>query len=649
MKQIAVPIKPSHLKITDPFWSRYIDLVQKEVIPYQWEALNDRIPGAAPSYCMYNFRVAAGIEKGEHKGPVFQDSDFGKWIEAVGYVLVYHPDPELEKIADEAIDIVCAAQQSDGYLNTYYIINGLDKRWTNLRDHHELYCLGHLIEGAIAYYDATGKDKLLNAVIRYADLVDKTFGREPGKVRGYPGHEIIEMALVRLYDTVHDERYLRLAKYFIDERGQSPNYFEEECIKREGSINTPPNRSFHGLGYHQAAVPVREQRDAVGHAVRAVYLYSGMADVAKKTGDMELLEACRQIWQSITERQMYVTGSIGPMQLGEAFSYDYDLPNDTVYAETCAAIGLIFFARRMLEIENDSKYADVMERALYNGVLSGMALDGKSFFYVNPLEVVPEASEKSYYKAHVKVERQKWFRVACCPPNLARLVASLASYAYTASSDGSLFMHLYVGVKISHIIVNCPVDIRVDTGYPWDGKVKITISPKTPISFTYALRIPGWCSQYTISVNGVQVQEKLEQGYLKITREWKSGDSISIDFGMPVRMVMANPAVREDAGKVAISRGPLIYCLEEKDNGPRLDLFSLEDNPDFEVHYEKDLLGGVSVITGKGRIMTYDWPAHALYSDFVKPVYGYKRLTWIPYYSWANRGPGEMLVWIRRS
>ena len=383
----ALPADLSAVKITGGFWSRLQELVRTQVIPYQWEALNDRIEGAAPSHCMENFKVAAGQREGSFGGCVFQDSDFAKWIEAVGYSLTIHPDPELEKTADEAIDLVCSAQQPDGYLNTYYIINGLEDRFTNLAHNHELYCLGHLMEGAIAYYQATGKDKLLNAVRRYADLVDSLFGAEEGKLQGYPGHEIIEMALVKLADVTGEERYLRLAKYFIDQRGQEPNYFREE-IEKSGKPWGWAKSPF-GLQYYQAGKPVREQTAAEGHAVRAVYLYSGMADVARKTGDESLWNACRTLWDSIVRRRMYVTGSIGSAHYGESFTFDYDLPNDSVYGETCAAIGLVFFARRMLETEAKGEYADVMEQALYNGVISGMSLDGRSFFYVNPLEVLP--------------------------------------------------------------------------------------------------------------------------------------------------------------------------------------------------------------------------------------------------------------------
>jgi DUF1680 family protein len=341
---------------------------------------------------------------------------------------------------------------------------------------------------------------------------------------------------------------------------------------------------------------------------------------------------------------MYITGAIGSSSHGEAFSYDYDLPNDTVYGETCAAIGLVFFARRMLENNPDTRYADVMERALYNGIISGMSLDGKSFFYVNPLEADPEASQKNYFKFHVKVERQKWFGCACCPPNVARLLASLGSYAYTTGDDGSVYMHLYTGGVFSHTVNTHKVNIKVETKYPWDGAVSIAVSPETPVNFTYALRIPGWCSHYLIYLNGKNLDAAPEKGYIKLSREWKTGDSITINFDMPVKLNAANPLVKEDIGKVAVSRGPVIYCLEEVDNGPRLHLFSLKLKTKFEVRHKADLLSGVTVISGEGQELAAE--SSGLYSEAQSPQYVKKQLNWIPYFAWANRGPGEMRVWI---
>ena len=428
------PISLRNVHITDNFWKNEMELVRKEIIPYQWDALNDRVEGASPSFCMRNFKVA-GKQNKERKekgssfeepkytfrgfealpedpdhledkfyGFVFQDSDFYKWIEAVAYSLTQHPDPELEKLADEAIDIVCAAQQEDGYLDTYYIINGKDKIFSNLRDHHELYCFGHLTEGAVAYYQATGKDKLLKATMRFADYIDNYFGPEEGKCKGYPGHEIAEMALVRLYEVTGEKRYLDLSSFFVEERGKRPYYFDKENhpdVKLDKEhINDL--RYF----YNQAHLPVREQKEATGHAVRAVYLYSGMADLARIKEDQSMYDACETLWNNIVEEKMYITGGIGGTHLGEAFSFPFDLPNDTAYAETCASIGLVFFARRMLEMKAVSKYADVMELALYNGILSGMALDGKSFFYVNPLVVKPTACKLYERKWHIKPVRQ---------------------------------------------------------------------------------------------------------------------------------------------------------------------------------------------------------------------------------------------------
>jgi len=406
------PLPLSQIEITDYFWKQELNLVRKEMIPYQWKALNDQIADASPSYCIRNFKVAGrlnetrkrlggafeepsytyrGFEvlpedpkdlKEQFYGFVFQDSDLYKWLEAVGYSLEQHPDQELQKTAEEAIDLIVNAQQDDGYLNTYYIINGKDMAFTNLRDHHELYCFGHMAEAAVAYYQATGNGKLLKAAERFAGCIAARFGEEVGKCKGYPGHEIAEMALVRLYEATGKETYLNLSSFFINERGTRPYYFDQEhpeAVKKgqEGKIR---------YEYHQAHMPVRKQKEAVGHVVRGGYLYSGMADAARCLEDQTLYEACKQLWNSIVSKKMYITGGIGSTHIGEAFSFDYDLPNDTAYTETCASISLMFFARRMLQISPESRYGDVMELALYNTILSGMALDGKSFFYVNPLD-----------------------------------------------------------------------------------------------------------------------------------------------------------------------------------------------------------------------------------------------------------------------
>ncbi|MBR2766379.1 MAG: glycoside hydrolase family 127 protein [Blautia sp.] len=635
--------------VNDPFWNRFRECVVREGIPYQWAALNDALPeDTEPSHCLRNFRIAAGKEQGTHQGFVFQDSDLYKWLEGVAYSLRWHPDPQLEALADSAIEEIRDAQQPDGYLNTYYTINGLDKRWTNLQDHHELYCAGHLIEAAVAYYQATGKRMLLDIALRFVEHISTVLGPEPGKIHAYPGHPVIEMALVRLYEVTKDERHLQLSGYFIDQRGQAPLYFQEEA-QRGGWTNYWSGGPL-GWRYYQAQEPVREQADAVGHAVRAVYLYSGMADVARETEDSSLAEACRRLWKSITGKRMYITGAIGSSEYGEAFTFDYDLPNDTIYGETCASIGLVFFARRMLGLEKRGEYADVMERALYNGVISGMQLDGKRFFYVNPLEVDPEACRYDYNKRHVKAERQKWFGCACCPPNIIRLLTSLEDYVCTAAED-TLYMHLYMGGEVH----SGPLSLRTETDYPWSGNVKMTVLEDAAEGAVLALRIPGWCRSWTLQVNGEEIHAQPSDGYVYLKRGWQQGDQISLNLDMPVRMVYANPAVREDAGKAALMRGPLVYCLEEADNGA--DLHALRHAPAIRAEAVFETLGtatehvteqagGIVALYTDGLREDRDAWGTELYAEKV-PEDQAVRLRWIPYYAWANRGSGEMTVWVR--
>ena len=676
------PIDLKKVTVTDPFWHREMELVRREVIPYQWDALNDRVPGADPSWCMRNFRIAGRMmadqsrkgaqyvppsytfrgfnalpeditkpEDDKFYGFVFQDTDFSKWIEAVGYSLTQHPDPELEKTADEAIDIVCAAQTPEGYLDTYYIINGMDAALTNLRDHHELYCLGHLIEGAVAYYQATGKDKLLRAACRFADYIADRFGPEEGKCKGYPGHEIAEMALVRLYEVTGEEKYLHLGKFFVDQRGQEPNYFIEEektRARREGRAvchtNTNP-------AYHQAGKPVREQDEAVGHAVRAVYLYSGMADVARQTGDDSLYAACERLWDNIVRKKLYITGGIGGTHVGEAFSYAYDLPNDTAYSETCAAIGLAFFARRMLQIKPDSKYADVMEQALYNTVLAGMALDGKSFFYVNPLAVVPYAARHDERLRHVEPVRRKWFGCACCPPNLARIVSSIASYAYTEKED-TLYTHLYMGGSIRKDFAGKELTMEVDAKMPWHGHVYVTLHCSEPVNGTLAFRVPGWAPDTVITCGDKQPVYK--DGYAYLTGKWHEGDMIRLHLPMAVHVLASNPAVRADVDKVAFTRGPVTFCAEQADNGDNLHLLRVDTRyigdhgEGVGVEFDHDTFGHETVklhVPAKRLIMDESAP---LYSQWRAPKEETAKIVLVPYYAWANRGEGEMMVGLRR-
>ncbi len=666
---VSRPISLRNVTVTDSFWKHQMELVRKEVIPYQWDALNDRIPEAAPSFCMRNFKIAGKITKNRRElgdkyiekiwplktfetlpedmnnmedrfyGFLFQDSDFAKWIEAVGYSLTQHPDAELEQIADEAINIVCAAQQDNGYLDTYYIINDMSKIFTNLRDNHELYCFGHLTEGAVAYYQATGKDKLLNAARQYADFIYSRFGKEEGKLKGYPGHEIAEMALIRLYEVTNDKKYLDLCNFFLDQRGIKPYYFDSEHPEAVKKGHENDDR-YH---YHQAHRPVREQDEAVGHAVRAVYLYSGMADAARLNHDEKMWEACERLWDSITNKKMYITGGIGGTHIGEAFSFNYDLPNDTAYAETCASIGLVFFARRMLEMKIDNKYSDVMEKAFYNGILSGIALDGKSFFYVNPLEVLPEACHKDERKRHIKPIRQKWFGCACCPPNITRLLSSIASYAYTENDD-ILFVHMYMGGEIDKTVGEDTVRVSIASEFPWNGKVSIKVSSKRPINYTLALRIPGWCDSYTLD-GADNASKEYKDGYLYITKEWALGDEITFNFDMPIKLMQSNTAVRENEGKLAVMRGPVVYCLEETDNGKDLHNLYLNTAEVGSFTLSNELGMPMTMITMQGRRYKDSDASSSLYNTYSANNYETVSLKYVPYYAWNNRGEGEMKVW----
>ena len=681
MAHYSRPVALTSVQVTDEFWRRTMELVRTEVLPYQWESLNDRVEGATPSWCMHNFRAAARLnqrkaaegsayvaptytyrgfealpEDPEHPeedrfyGFVFQDTDFSKWIEAVGYSLAQHPDPALEEIADGAIDLVCAAQLDSGYLDTYYIINGMDAAFTNLRDHHELYCLGHLVEGAIAYWQGTGKDKLLRAACRFADYCAEVFGPGEGQCKGYPGHEIAEMALLRLYEVTGEERYRDLACFFLDQRGQEPNYFIEEEKRRNAREGRPVNRLGTNPHYHQAGLPVREQSEAVGHAVRAVYLYSGMADAARITGDKAMADACRRLWDDIVLRKLYVTGGIGGTHMGEAFSYAYDLPADSAYSETCAAIGLMFFARRMLQLHPDARYADVMEQALYNTVLAGMALDGKSFFYVNPLSVHPEACQHDERLRHVKPVRQKWFGCACCPPNIARLVSSVPQYAYTETDD-TLFVHLYMGGTVEKDFGGHRLRMEVESRMPWDGHVTATIRTDGPTQGTIAFRMPGWSNHPTLCVH--DKERALQDGYLYVSGTWRDGETVTLHLPMPVRMVQADPRVREAMDRVAFLRGPVTYCAEQHDNGPDLHLLRVDTDRigpgcdgvlvEEQAHFGHPTLA--LKVPGRRALLP---EMDGLYRDAAPLEERSAPITLIPYYCWANRGLNEMTVWLRR-
>lgn len=622
------------VQVADGFFSRYADLVREEVIPYQWEALNDRIPGAEKSGCLRNFRIAAGQKAGEFTGMVFQDSDIGKWLEAVAYSLTTHPDAALERTADEVIELLEAAQREDGYLDTYFIVKDPKNRWKCLRDCHELYCAGHLLEGAVAYWQATGKDRFLNVMRRYVDYIATVFGRGEGQMRGYPGHEEIELALCKLYDVTGEKKYLDLAAYFIDERGRDPKYFLEELKTRGDAFHWEGNDA-QGMEYFQAHAPVREQTEAVGHAVRAVYLYSGMADVAMRTGDEGLLEACRRLYRNIADKRLYVTGAIGSTYIGEAFTFDYDLPNDTAYAETCASVGLIFFMKRMLEADGAAEYGDMMERALYNTVLAGMAMDGKSFFYVNPLEVFPEADEKDPSKRHVKTVRQKWFACACCPPNVARLLADLGSYIYRRKGS-AVTADLFIG---SRLALPGGAELIQTSEVPFGGKVTFTLRGAAQ-GFSLRVRCPEWAEGVTCTAPC-----RKENGYIAIQKDWQDGDSVTLVFGMEPRRIYANPLVRQDAGKVCLMRGPLVYCLEEADNGANLHLLRLPEGEPVEAVRGEGALFGMTLLRAKGRRFVPH--GSRLYAPDRQGREEEARLAFVPYFAWGNRDKGEMAVYVR--
>lgn len=639
----TVPLRK--IKIQDKFWDRYVRLVKEVLIPYQWDILNDRLEGVETSHCIRNFKIAAKEAAGEFGGAVFQDTDVAKWLEAAAYVLETNPDPDLERLADETINLIGRAQCEDGYLNTYFTIKEPELRWTNLKEGHELYTAGHMIEAAVAYYEATGKQKFLEIVKRLADLICRDFGPEEGKCHGYPGHQEIELALIRLYSVTEKEDYLKLAKYFIDRRGVGENYFlKEQEAPRYRQIF--PEFAGYDVRYSQSHLPVRQQDTAEGHAVRAVYMYCAMADLAYYYQEEELQNACRTLWQDMVKRRMYLTGSIGSSGLLERFTTDYDLPNNCNYSETCASIGLALFGRRMAQMEKDASYMDVAERALYNTVLAGIAMDGKSFFYVNPLEVWPENCMERTSKEHVKPVRQKWFGVACCPPNIARTLASLGQYIYF-TDDNTLYVNLYISGNVSAELACGTVEAAVVSDLTNTGHVELKLKKENmPDSYRIALRIPDYARSYRIWKNGTELSGfQLEKGYLYLEAE-EEAVKLEIDFEVPAEFVRANPKVREDTGKVALVKGPLVYCLEETDNGANLPAVFADTKQKIKEEYQKDLLGGTMTLKFKGmRLTDSEWQDGALYGPRECRLQEVE-LTAVPYHCWNNRTPGEMLVWM---
>lgn len=630
------------IKIADDFWSKHVNLVKDAILPYQWDAMNDRIPDADPSHCLENFKIAAGRKEGEFYGAVFQDTDIAKWLEAVGFTLAANKDPELEKTADEVIDLIAEAQREDGYLDTYFIIKEPERRWKNLCEGHELYTAGHMMEAAVAYYQGTGKRKFLEVVLRLADLLCETFGYEEGKIHGYPGHQEVEIGLIKLYQVTGERKYLDLAKYFIDARGTGENYFLREMSAPDYQ-NIFPEFADYQPAYSQSDRPVREQTAAEGHAVRAVYMYSAMADLAYEYQDQELMKTCERLWNNIVQKQMYITGGIGASGILERFTTDYDLPNDCNYAESCASIGLAMFGIRMANITKDAVYIDTVERSLYNTVLAGIALDGRSFFYVNPLEVWPDNCMERTSKEHVKPVRQKWFGVSCCPPNIARTLASLGQYIYSVGEE-ELYVNLFVSNETEIEIGTEEVRVSMETKFPFDNQISMKVHNVPAAGMKLALRIPAYARNYQISFNGQQAEYQVEKGYASLILSEET--EVIITFEAPAKFVRANPNVRADCGKTAIVKGPLVYCLEEIDNGKNLsELFVCTDQEIKEV--ESDLFGGITELVVKGKRMEESsWKEGELYAEH-PVVLSDVELKAVPYSYWNNRGKGEMTVWVK--
>lgn len=637
-----LPLDLKQIKIKDPFWSKHVDLVRNEIIPYQWDAMNDLIPDAEPSHCLENFKIAAGRKKGEFYGAVFQDTDIAKWLEAVGFTLASYDLPELEKRADEVIELIGEAQQDDGYLDTYFIIKEPEKRWKNLCEGHELYTAGHMMEAATAYYQGTGKRKFLDIVLKLADLICDTFGEEEGKLKGYPGHQEVEIGLLKLYGITGERKYLEKAKFFIDARGVGENWFRKE-MDRPDYQRIFPEFAHYDTKYSQSHLPVRQQETAEGHAVRAVYMYCAMADLAYEYQDKELMEACERLWKNIVTKRMYLTGSIGSSGILERFTADYDLPNDCNYSESCASIGLALFGLRMAQITRDASYIDTAERALYNTVLAGIALDGRSFFYVNPLEVWPDNCLERTSKEHVKPIRQKWFGVACCPPNIARTLASLGQYIY-AKDEKTLYLNLFVSGEAKTEFSKNEVKIITETRFPWENTCRITLENVPEEGLRLAVRIPAYAEDYVIKIGNEVCGYHTEKGYAYV--DIRKDCTADICFEAPPAFIRANPKVHADCGKTALVRGPLVYCLEEKDNGKNLSAVYIKTDCEIS-EKQSELFGGSVLLSFKAyRMKETDWQKEELYgshrADFQETV-----CTAVPYAYWNNRGIGEMCVWVK--
>ncbi len=617
------PVNFSQVNITDSFWKPTLDKVATTTLQaciYQTEVKTPRIR---------NFEKVARGKNEKHEGIFYDDSDVFKALEAIAYSLKNHPNPDLEKKADEWIDKIAAAQLPDGYINTYYSLGRMDERWSDM-SMHEDYNGGHLIEAAVAYYQVTGKRKLLDVAIKFADHFDSLFG--PGKKHWVTGHQELELALVKLYNTTKNKKYLDLSYWLLEERGHK---------YAKGYTWT----DWRDTAYAQDVVPVREQTEITGHAVRAMYMYTGAADVAALTGDEGYMKAMKTVWEDVVYRNLYVTGGIGSSGSNEGFGTDYELPNEQAYCETCASVGMVYWNQRMNLLTGDSKFIDVLERSLYNGARDGLSLNGDRFFYGNPL-----ASDGRH-------NRREWFGTACCPANIARLVSSLGDYIYGFSEKG-IWINLYIGSNTIAKIGKVEVPVNMETNYPWDGKIKISVNPKSKSKFAMNLRIPGWAlgeavpgdlfvfedetkANFTITLNGKPASYKMENGYAVIERDWKKGDVIELNLPMEVKRIVSRPEVKQDVDRIALQRGPLVYCVEGADNDNQAWNLILPDQATFQTTYQKDLLDGVTTIQ-------FDAPTLQITNDGQSVKTEVKKITAIPYYAWCNRGQNQMQVWLPR-
>ncbi|BAQ32454.1 glycoside hydrolase family 127 protein [Bifidobacterium scardovii] len=655
----------THITITSPFWKQRRDQIVESVIPYQWGVMNDEIDTTVPddpagnqlsdnkSYAVANFKVAAGEIDDVFHGMVFQDSDVYKWLEEAAYALAYHPDPELKALCDRTVDLIARAQQPDGYLSTpYQIRSGIwakRPRFSMIQQSHEMYVMGHYIEAAVAYHQVTGNEQALDIARKMADCLDANFGPEDGKIHGADGHPEIELALAKLYEETGEERYLSLARYLIDVRGQDPRFYAKQLEAMHGD-NIFPDLGFYKPTYFQAAQPVRDQQTADGHAVRVGYLCTGVAHVGRLLGDQGLIDTAKRFWKNIVTRRMYITGAIGSTHVGESFTYDYDLPNDTMYGETCASVSMSMFASQMLELEPKGEYADVLEKQLFNGAIAGISLDGKQYYYVNPLESEP-AGLANPDRHHVLSHRVDWFGCACCPANIARLIASVDRYIYTERDGGSTVLsHQFIANEASF---DSGLTVVQESNFPWEGHIayRVALPAEAVAPVRFGVRVPGWSlADYTLKLDGAEVNPELADGFSYFDVQPGDALEITLDVDMSVKFLRANSRVRVDAGQVAVMRGPLVYCAEEADNPGELWRYAVDaDAAKAQAAFEPDLLGGVETVSVPGSREAEDSEDAPLYASADEPLAEESvTVKLVPYYSWANRTLGGMRVWLRK-